>query len=585
MFKWRKAQNVAATSAAAPAAAPQRPDPQPSALPRCDTGETRRAAETELFTGIGTATDSNRSLGVILHDAIALVDEMASFSGDFENSAEVMRTRADQFVASVCNLQSQSDVIEERLATAVGAVDRAQARSRSALASVADLTSSINEIERVVKMIAAIATQTNLLALNATIEAARAGEAGAGFRVVAGEVKSLSQQTQRATDEIVASVKRIRERAAVNTAEVRDFETAIGGLEDVFTAVRAAVVVQGEQTREIGLGSENVASLAQKVRASAGRMQRLGGTVRAMTAAAEQAAATARHAFARLTEQAVIAMRQGQGEVDHDERWPIVRAGTLRRDGASFAIRTLDLSPRTVQIETPPGFPEDMLGATVEMTVEGLGRFSIRLLTTTMSGYETVLVDPPATLTARIAAEIERLRVLYWPHVERAQGVAREVERIMAEALRTGVLSPERLFDANYIRQETGEPAEYRNAAVDAIEALMRPLVERELVIAPFPDFCILQDRNGFNPLHNLRQSLPRRPDDRIWNLRHSRMRRIFDDRVGMTASRNLKPCIVQCHARDLGDEVETLVEFDVPLFADGRHWGAVRMAYKLGDE
>ena len=131
MFNRRKLASVPASVAVAPpTAAP--------AVPRC-TAATRRAAETDLFAGIGAATETNRSLGVILRDALGLVDELAAFSGQFETSAEVMRDRADRFVASVSTLQSQSDVIEERLATAAVAVDRAQARSRSALASVADL--------------------------------------------------------------------------------------------------------------------------------------------------------------------------------------------------------------------------------------------------------------------------------------------------------------------------------------------------------------------------------------------------------------------------------------------------------------
>jgi methyl-accepting chemotaxis protein len=62
------------------------------------------------------------------------------------------------------------------------------------------LRNEIDRVSNVAEEIGAIAKQTNLLALNATIEAARAGGAVKGFAVVAGEVKNLSSQTGRATE-------------------------------------------------------------------------------------------------------------------------------------------------------------------------------------------------------------------------------------------------------------------------------------------------------------------------------------------------------------------------------------------------
>lgn len=115
---------------------------------------------------------------------------------------------------------------------------------------VKGLTEAAQKIGDVVSLITKIASQTNLLTLNATIEAAWAGEAGKEFAVVANEVKSLANQTARATDEIVTQVSAIQAATAGAVQAVTTISGAIVQVNIISAQVAASIEEQGAATME-----------------------------------------------------------------------------------------------------------------------------------------------------------------------------------------------------------------------------------------------------------------------------------------------------------------------------------------------
>ena len=109
-------------------------------------------------------------------------------------------------------------------------------------------------------MITSIAQKTDLLALNATVEAARAGEVGAGFAVVANEVKELAKQTSNATEEISRKIEAIQTDAKAAVSAISSISSVITKVNEISMSIATAVEQQSATTAEM---SRNVSEAAR----------------------------------------------------------------------------------------------------------------------------------------------------------------------------------------------------------------------------------------------------------------------------------------------------------------------------------
>lgn len=113
------------------------------------------------------------------------------------------------------------------------------------------LSATAQKIGDVVNLITDIAGQTNLLALNATIEAAKAGEAGKGFAVIASEVKTLANQTAKATGDISRQISEMQQSTQNAVVAIASITAIIARCDEIQTNIGAAVEEQDAATNEI----------------------------------------------------------------------------------------------------------------------------------------------------------------------------------------------------------------------------------------------------------------------------------------------------------------------------------------------
>ena len=381
-----------------------------------------------------------------------------------------------------------------------------------------------------------------------------------------GRSRQMSENTLEKVGELMQAISGINKQLqGLQTAfsSVRDVAGAIDAIARQTNLLALNATIEAARAGEAGKGFAVVAS---EVKALAGQTSKatetIGSTLSDLDSEAEALISLSHEAttFMGEVEDSTSSMQDVIQELDE-------AFNKIRETSASIESQ---VSENNSSLNSLVG-DVDAVHKAFDLTHSGLNKASKRLLQSVAKS------DKMIAMSSLGGVETENTFC-----IQSVQRLAGEIGQAFEEEVDSGRISMADLFDSTYVPIPGTNPEQVMTPFTNMTDRIMpefqEPIVaENENVV-----FVAAVDKNGYLPTHNKVFSKPQ-GDDPVWNAANCRNRRVFNDRVGLAAGQNTEPFLLQTYRRDMGGGKYVLMkDVSAPIYVRGRHWGGLRMGYRV---